>query len=250
MLAKAGVLTALLVAVTAAPAAASHSWGSYHWARTANPFTLKLGDNVTFAWDSYLVGASTDWSKSTVVDTPVVPGLGGGRKCPARSGRVEVCNYTYGRNGWLGVASITVSNSHITSGTVKLNDTYYSTATYDTPVWRGMVVCQEVGHTLGLDHQDESGANLGTCMDYANNPDERNKHPDGHDYEQLAAIYAHLDSSTTLAAGATSSPQAKKGLKRLDDDLFVEDLGNGKKRFVHVYWVDPQRRHEQAPEEG
>ena len=26
---------------------ADHSWGNYHWARTANPFTLKLGDNLT-----------------------------------------------------------------------------------------------------------------------------------------------------------------------------------------------------------
>jgi hypothetical protein len=27
--------------------------GNYHWARTSNPFTLKLGDNVSSAWDSY-----------------------------------------------------------------------------------------------------------------------------------------------------------------------------------------------------
>ena len=29
---------------------ADHSWGSYHWARTSNPFNLKLGDNVTSCW--------------------------------------------------------------------------------------------------------------------------------------------------------------------------------------------------------
>jgi hypothetical protein len=38
---------ALLLAVSASPAAASHSWGSYHWVRTSNPFTVPLGDNVT-----------------------------------------------------------------------------------------------------------------------------------------------------------------------------------------------------------
>lgn len=27
----------------------AHAWGTYHWARTANPFALKLGDNVTSA---------------------------------------------------------------------------------------------------------------------------------------------------------------------------------------------------------
>ena len=35
-------------AAFAAPAAlANHSWGGYHWARTSNPFTVKLGDNVS-----------------------------------------------------------------------------------------------------------------------------------------------------------------------------------------------------------
>ena len=33
---------------------ANHSWGGYHWARTANPFTIKAGDNVDSSWDAYL----------------------------------------------------------------------------------------------------------------------------------------------------------------------------------------------------
>ena len=43
----------LILALAAFPASvsANHSWGNYHWARTINPFTLKLGDNVTSAWD-------------------------------------------------------------------------------------------------------------------------------------------------------------------------------------------------------
>ena len=39
------------VALAAVPANASHSWANYHWARTSNPFTLNLGDNVGGAWD-------------------------------------------------------------------------------------------------------------------------------------------------------------------------------------------------------
>src|SRR6266540_1791449 len=53
---------------------ANHSWGGYHWARTSNPFTVKLGDNVSSTWDSALSTASSDWSKSTVLDTTVVAG--------------------------------------------------------------------------------------------------------------------------------------------------------------------------------
>ena len=29
---------------------ANHSWGGYHWARTSNPFTVRVGDNVTSVW--------------------------------------------------------------------------------------------------------------------------------------------------------------------------------------------------------
>jgi hypothetical protein len=40
---------AVLAVMAAFPfsASANHSWGSYHWARTSNPFNLKLGDNVS-----------------------------------------------------------------------------------------------------------------------------------------------------------------------------------------------------------
>src|SRR5919197_128828 len=55
-------------------AAASHSWGGYHWARTSSTFTLKLGDNVSGAWDTMLRTASSDWSQSTVLDTRVLAG--------------------------------------------------------------------------------------------------------------------------------------------------------------------------------
>jgi hypothetical protein len=146
----------------------------------------------------------------------------------------------------LGIASISISGSHITSGSVRVNDTYFNTAQYNTTAWRNLVMCQEVGHTFGLGHQDESGADLHTCMDYANSPDQDNMHPNQHDYEMLASIYAHLDSSTTIRATAGSS---RGGLKRIDDDLWVEDLENGRKRFVHVYWIDRDRHHH-APSEG
>ena len=40
---------AAIAAISAPAAFANHSWGGYHWARTANPFTLKLGNNLTTA---------------------------------------------------------------------------------------------------------------------------------------------------------------------------------------------------------
>ena len=135
---------------------ATHSWGGYHWARTSNPFTIKLGDNVSTTWDSYLGTTASDWSSSSVLDTVIVPGRTTAKRCRATYGQVEVCNAKYGNNGWLGIAQIWVSGSHITQGITKVNDSYFNQAYYNKPAWKNLVLCQEAGHTLGLDHQDEN----------------------------------------------------------------------------------------------
>ncbi len=113
--------------VATRPAEASHSWGSYHWARTGNPFMLKLGDNVHSPWDDYLTEASNDWTAATVLDTTIVTGVTTPKRCRPTSGRVEVCAERYGFNGWLGLAQIWASGDHITQGTAKMNDSYFNT---------------------------------------------------------------------------------------------------------------------------
>ncbi len=241
-----------IVAALVVPSAASatHSWGSYHWARTNNPFTLKLGDNVSATWDPYLTTTSGDWSASSVLDTTVVAGRTTPKSCRPTAGRVEVCNARYGGTGWLGVAQIWASGGHITQGTVKVNDTYFDTASYNTPAWRNFVMCQEVGHTLGLDHQDEnsSNANLGTCMDYTSSPSS-NQHPNAHDYAQLESIYAHLDSTTTL--NSVTGPSAGANFKTLGElgrrvsgseaphsvAVYERDLGANQRLITLVIWA-------------
>ena len=77
--------------------------------------------------------------------------------CLPTAGRIEVCNAAYGTNGWLGIAQIWVSSgSHITQATTRVNDTYFNQAFYNTSAWRQMVMCQEIAHDFGLDHQDEN----------------------------------------------------------------------------------------------
>lgn len=244
------VLAALFVSVlTSEVAYATHSWGGYHWARTANPFLLKLGDNVSSAWDAHLALTSNDWSASSVLDTLVVAGGTNSKNCKPVNGRVEVCSGGYGRNGWLGIASIWTAGGHIVQGVVKMNDTYFKTAQYNTPAWRNLVLCQEVGHTLGLDHQDEDFYNvpLGTCMDYSADPT-LNQHPNAHDYEMLETIYAHMDTTTTLGQSVSSLPDIDhsnpgnwgREIRRSHDgraSLHERDLGNGKKIFTFVFWA-------------
>ena len=236
------VVTAIAV-VFASTASAHHSWKKYHWARTANPFTVKLGDNVSNSWDSYLNTASGDWSASNVLDSPVASGNTNGTTCQPTYGRAEVCNAAYGANGWLGIAQIwTTRGNHIVQGVTKMNDTYYNTAKYNTPIWRGAVMCQELGHIYGLDHQDESGADFHTCMDYASNPDADNTHPNAHDYEQLATIYNHFDSFSTATAQSTLPGQSSVRVQRNDrisTSSIEETFADGSQRLTEIYWALP-----------
>lgn len=225
-------------ALFAMPAAASHAWGNYHWARTANPFTVKVINANTSDWVPYLDRAIADWNKSTVLDGVKEAGTAG-RNCKAVAGKVKSCNAAYGQNGWLGLASISISGSHITQGTSKMNDTYFAMSQYNAPVKKQHVMCQEIGHNWGLGHQDESGADLNTCMDYANALD--NPSPNQHDFDQLASIYAHLDSSSTIAAGMAGSetavPVRSHRVDRISTSTITEEFADGTIRVTHVTWA-------------
>ena len=265
-----GIALLSCAAVAVSPAFASHSWGNYHWARTSNPFTLRVVDAVSGQWDAYLDEAIVDWSQSSVLDLTEEAGTGiNTKKCTAITGKILACNALYGQRGWLGLASIWASGNHITQATTKVNDTYFNTSTYNTPAWRRMVMCQEIAHDFGLDHQDENSnnANLGSCMDYTSDPDgpPSNEHPNTHDFEQLEAIYAHTtDSSNTYSASVSTNfgirtvggpPASPPGLSEEAGDspaewgraigtdaqgrpnLYVQDLGGGRKKFTHVFWA-------------
>ena len=239
---------ALLVALPGV-ASANHSWNGYHWARTANPFTMKVFDSTTPDWDDNRNIAISDWDSSSVMNV-VSEGADDSsrarKRCAAITGKVRVCNATYGYNGWLGLAQIWASGSHITQGTAKMNDSYLASSSY-TETNRQQVMCQEIGHDWGLDHQDVSGADLNTCMDYSNALD--NPHPNQHDYDELVTIYNHLDSTTTIAAALPSAAGSGVGswnaefgfmVSRSSDgrtSTFVRDLGAGQRIITHVIWA-------------
>lgn len=247
------------VAVTSA----THSWGGYHWARTTPQFTLKLGDNLTTAdWKSHLAQTSSDWNSPTTFgasSTPVLTAIVAGqsnRRCSMVAGTAQVCNGKYGNNGWLGLASINITGgTHITQGSAKMNDTYFNTSKYNNTNEREHVMCQEVAHTFGLDHQSTNGGSLNTCMDYfsntgANAGSTLSTRPNAHDFDELTTIYAHLDTTTTVAALTSPAPSASD----VTDDpnswgqlmsqspegrssTYENVNRDGSRTITHVYWT-------------
>jgi hypothetical protein len=138
-----------------------------------------------------------------------------------------------------------------------MNDTYFNTATYNSTSWRQLVMCQEIGHGFGLDHQDEAfdNTNLGSCMDYTSNP-VGNEYPNAHDYGELEIIYGHLDTTTTV--GSRTLPSAMPPAMGLIDfdtpgqwgrrvassangraEAYELDFGRGNRVVTHVIWADP-----------
>ncbi len=184
---------------------ADNSWGSYHWARTSSSFDLTVVNSTTSEWDSYVGVAISDWSRSTkliMVEDPYgSTSKKDRRQCKGPSGQVRICNLAYGQTGWLGIAGVSIdANAHITKGYTKLNDTYFRMSFYNQPDWKQSVTCQELGHNVGLHHQDVDFNNdsLYSCMDYQNPPYE---YPNTHDLDQLESIYAHTDGYDSYANG-------------------------------------------------
>lgn len=252
------IYAAVLIGATVSISAlATHSWNNYHWARTSTSFTLQLGNNVTSDWFTHLAQASLDWNSSSSLKTSLVAG-GANRRCSMVKGTTQVCNGKYGNNGWLGLATIYISGSHITQGSAKMNDTYFSAATkYNNPNERQHVMCQEIAHTFGLDHQSTNGSSQDSCMDYfsntgANATSTLSISPNQHDFDELNIIYEHSDSTTTVASGPASSasrtpdlsddPTNWGTLMRQSADgrssIYERYNRDGTHTLTHVYWTE------------
>lgn len=198
-----GAVAVLAAAAVLSPpliANADHQWSSYHWKRTTNdPLTLTVGDNHI-----PVSPANTNWSLilgDVVANWDLFAGsylafqlVGGG------GGDIESYNDNYGNNGWLGLARISITrgkNKHIVAGEAFANDYYVTLSGYtgfDEPIEWQHVVCQEVGHTDGLDHNREGpdgGVPDDTCMNDQTRP-LRYPLPNVHDTDQLDEMYAHV----------------------------------------------------------
>ena len=268
-----------LLALT--PASATNSWNGYHWAGNGQNLTIRVNTAIASQWGSSVGTSISDWDKSTELTLNSQTAAVDPKKCSPIAGQVLVCNASYGKRGWLGIATIWLQSGtkHITQATTKLNDSYFNSAPYNSPSWRALVACQEIGHDWGLDHQDENfnNVNLGTCMDYTNAPaggvlngfnyGPSNLHPNAHDYDELTIIYNHDDGYTTAIQATNfgirqvgrAVPQSppSEGIgdgpadwgraihfdKQGRPNVFQKDLGGGNKALTNVFWALGERPH-------
>lgn len=258
------LVVAIAIAILAVPVAvsATHQWGDLKWKSKA-PVSLTLGDNVSSTWDAHLSVAIADWDASTVLSLTEVPGAANNAMdCLPETGKIEVCNFDYGSNGWVGIAQGWVAKrNRITRANARLNDYYFdNVAPYNTDAsaWRQLIMCHEIGHDFGLDHQDENKNNvpLGTCMDYVSGPlTTLDLHPNKHDYDQLIIMYGSGGGGKPTNVGKgkgnggdkpgfTAASDSSKWGRAIGRDgngrpnEFVRDLGNGNRVITHVLWAN------------
>jgi len=206
----AAFIVALLLAplVTVAPIAASDS-GGFHWARTSPQFTLQVGSDLDGPWPGILNEVVADWNKNETVTFKVVSGGTGPQECRPVTGRVEACNWRYGtQEGWLGLTRLYFNESgdHIEAATVQMNDSFFDTnSQYNNDAARRHTMCHEIGHTTGLGH-----VSTGSCVNDSQEAVFNNLHPINKDFNELARIYNHTDSTTTVAGAQAKDKKDNK----------------------------------------
>lgn len=152
----------------------SHSWSGYHW--TSDNLSPTVFDKTKA--DLYDVSAAvSEWASLSTSTQPVI----------SSNRKSNIVVSEAGSAFWLGLARIWIDeDGHIGKGEVKLNT---SLLVNYGPAAADHILCQELGHILGLNHQRGT---LDSCMnDQA--PLGSVVSPNAHDAEQLALIYDHED---------------------------------------------------------
>ena len=160
-------------------ASADHSWNNYHFP-TYNLSLTVADDTSSELYD--VTSAVAEWSgRGTDSPTMIVDANSKG----------DITVKEAFSPFWLGQARIFIDGGHITKGEVKLNTRLLDSYEVQYPGASDHVLCQELGHVLGLGHNrdgDPGGLPDDSCMNDQGHLGEYTE-PNDHDTEQLNAIY-------------------------------------------------------------
>jgi hypothetical protein len=214
IVACAAVLLLVPLATVFTPTVASQSPDTFHWARTQSQFTVQTGANLSGGWNDLFRQAVNNWNKNDTVTMNAVSGSSNPQSCSPSGGRIEVCNWKYGtQEGWLGLTRLYFDSggTHVDGATVQMNDSFFdqSGGEYNSESARLHTICHELGHAIGLDH-------VGTesCMNDSQYSVFNQVTPINKDFNQLAQVYEHTDSTTTVAGSQDKQKKDKDNTKK------------------------------------
>ena len=167
------------------------------------------GSSITSIIDNeysdYLYSALEDWSKSDMLSIETVNLEN--NECSSApiqyEGYINVVHDNLPWHQWIGLTTWEVdADNYVSSALVRFND--HKLFNKDREAYtsnvasRQMAVCHELGHAVGLPHQDENENNInsGSCMDYTTHPEggdgygSSDLHPNIVDFEELDVAYA------------------------------------------------------------
>lgn len=220
------IVALLGLLVIATVASADHAWGSYHFPSD------NLNPTVVDKTSSSLYDVSAGVQEWADLGTPIQPQV-----TTASKGDITVTEAF--SPFWLGLARIYIDGDHITKGEVKLNTRLLNNYGADAA---DHVLCQELGHVLGLGH-NRDGLSGGTPDDSCMNDQPSAglgayTSPNSHDTDQLNAIYgSHVDTPPVDDGGDTGGgggcPPGKP-----DHPKCNPSEASGRWVTVHVFWAE------------
>jgi hypothetical protein len=157
---------------------ANHRWGCWKYA----DYQINFYNGCSGSYATYVqeegISDSNSWHNYT--DVSLSPSGQAGT-----TDHLNCFNGSYGFNGWLGIAEIRqYSGCIIREGRSRFNQSYLDNAAYGySTTNKKHVICQEIGHLFGLNHQKGQAQ---SCMNdrilYVPNPNQ-------HDQDLVNSIY-------------------------------------------------------------
>jgi hypothetical protein len=168
--------------------------GKFHWSDGSNPRAwMTIEDHTPSGWP--VLAATNEWATEPNID--MYYEFGGCAGSPGRCVDVRLkdmpvpCAGTFDASGGFFHYEFNAANTHYSEDSfIRFNDACGG-GNFDNRDRRALA-CEEIGHSIGLDHADP-GLNNVTCM-ASGDIRQLHEHPRDHDFSMLHnVIYDHND---------------------------------------------------------